>query len=49
MNRDGMTQEEAVEYLNNVREMLYEADPWEIEDIIMDELGLEPDYIFDII
>ena len=49
MERDEMTAEEAQETLDNVREMLSEADPWEDEDIIADELGLEMDYIFDIL
>jgi hypothetical protein len=49
MERDEMTREEAEETLDNVREMLSEADPWEAEDIIADELGLEMDYIFDIL
>lgn len=49
MERDEMTREEAEETLEDVREMLSEADPWEAEDIIADELGLELDYIFDIL
>lgn len=49
MERDGMTRAEAQETLEDVREMLSEADPWEAEDIIADELGLEMDYIFDIL
>jgi hypothetical protein len=50
MNRDGMTREEAEELVNEVREMISESDSmWEAEDIIMDNLGLEMDYIFDLI
>jgi hypothetical protein len=49
MERDGLTPEEAQERLEEVREMLSEADPWEVEDILADELGLEMDYIFDFI
>lgn len=49
MERDGMTREEAQETLDEVREMISEADPWEAEDILADELGLELDYIFDIL
>ena len=48
MKRDGLTREEAEERLDEVREMISEADVWEAEDIIADELGLEMDYIFDI-
>jgi hypothetical protein len=49
MERDGMTEAEAREVVEDVREMLSEADPWEAEDILADELGLELDYIFDIL
>lgn len=48
MKRDGLTKEEAQERLDEVREIIAEADPWEAEDILADELGLEMDYIFDI-
>ena len=48
MERDGMTRAEAQERVDEVREMLAEADPWEAEEILADELGLEMDYIFDI-
>lgn len=47
--RDGLTREEANERLEEVREMVYDADPYEAEDILADELGLEMDYIFDIL
>ena len=49
MERDGLSKEEATERVEEVREMISEADPWEAEDILADELGLEMDYIFDII
>ena len=48
MERDGLTQAEAQERVDEVHEMIAEADPWEAEDILADELGLEMDYIFDI-
>lgn len=47
MNRDGMSEEEAKALVKDCREMIYEGeDP---EDVLQYELGLEPDYIFDII
>ena len=49
MERDDLTREEAEERLEEVREMISEADAFEVEDIIADELGLEMDYIFDIL
>ena len=49
MQRDGLSQAE--ELLREVRYMLEECnyDPEESEDIISSELGLEPDYIMDIL
>lgn len=49
MERDGMSREEATERLDEVREIMADADPWDAEDILADELGLEMDYIFDVI
>lgn len=48
MERDGLTEKEANELLSDVRDMICE-DPDEAEDIVMEELGLEMDYIFDIL
>jgi len=53
MSRDNLTREEAENQLNYVREQMDDAiaagDYGEVEDIMYDELGLEMDYIFDII
>ena len=49
MDRDEMTRAEAQDRIDEVREMISEADPWDAEEILADELGLEIDYIFDII
>lgn len=49
MERDGLTKQEAEERIVEVRSMVEEADPFEVDDIVMDELGLEMDYIFDIL
>jgi hypothetical protein len=49
MNRDGMTRDEARELVIETREMLLSADVWEADEIIADQLGLEPDYIMDIL
>lgn len=48
MERDDMTEEEATELLDEVREMILENSD-SAEDIVLEELGLEMDYIFDII
>jgi tetrahydromethanopterin S-methyltransferase subunit G len=49
MDRDGLSKEEANERLDEVREMIADAHPCEVEDILAFELGLEMDYIFDIL
>lgn len=53
MNRDGMTETEAREAVQDCVDMMEEAiqegNYLEAEDIFMYELGLEPDYIFDVI
>ncbi len=48
MERDDMTENEANELLNEVRDMILENSDL-AEDIVLEELGLEMDYIFDII
>lgn len=51
MRRDGMTLWEAEERLNEVRDMIAdcEYDLDETDEIMQEELGLEPDYLFDIL
>lgn len=51
MERDGLSQEEATEEYKRARELIYDAadDCNEVEEIMLDELGLEMDYIFDIL
>lgn len=51
MECEGLSREEAEDRLNEVREMLEECnyDPEESEEIISSELGLEPDYIMDVL
>lgn len=53
MHRDGITEEEAVSMVEDTVSELYDAiegtscmDP---DEIMMEELGLEPDYMFDIL
>ena len=47
MKRDGMSREEALDLLEDVKGMMEEVsyDPEECENIFETELGLEPDYI----
>ena len=53
MERDGLTKEEAEELLESVKEECYRAIDEEkdylVEDIILDDLGLEMDYIYDVL
>lgn len=47
IERDGMSPTEAEELVESLREEVASgADP---EEILYDELGLEPDYIFDLL
>ena len=54
MNRDGMTQEEASDLINGVRCEVYNildngGSYNDIEELMYSELGLEMDYIHDIL
>lgn len=53
MARDGISRKEATARVKEVREMMLEAldsgDTESLEDIFMNELGLEPDFILDFI
>lgn len=54
MNRDGNTRQEAEERVQYCRQRLYEeavdiGDYGAAEDIIVEELGLEPDYMMELL
>ena len=49
MMRDDITREEAVELIEETLEEIYRSDINDADDILMDNLGLEPDYLFDLI
>lgn len=51
VKRDGVWKKEAEEHVAEVRDRILsgEIDPWEIDDVMMDEFGLEPDYIEDLL
>lgn len=48
MRRDELTEQEAEESIAEVRELMIE-NPDDAAEILMDELGLEMDYLFDIL
>ena len=47
MKRDGYTREEVREALRDARQRVLEGE--NPEDILYEDFGLEPDYIFDLI
>lgn len=47
MHRDGYSREEAREALKEARQRVLEGD--DPEEILFEDFGLEPDYIFDLI
>ena len=53
MKRDGISREEAKEqldmFLEDASEYIQEGDLYSLEDLLMDQLGLAPDYLFDIL
>jgi hypothetical protein len=51
MNRDENTEQEAKDRIKEVQDLIEECnyDPEESEDLLMDMLGLEPDYIVDLL
>lgn len=50
MERDGITKEEAIELMKDTQaELLDCTNVLEADDIIMSNLGLEPDYLYDIL
>lgn len=53
MKRDSLTRDEATlsynNFLENAQSYIDSGDEEALEDLLMDELGLEPDYIFDIL
>lgn len=47
MRRDGMAKDEAQELINEARERVAQgADP---EEVLHDDFGLEPDYVFELL
>lgn len=46
MERDGLTEQDAIDQVRLCRDEMLESGD---EDVIMDHLGLEPDYIMDVL
>ena len=47
MRRDGLSEEEALEILADGRRSVEQGE--DLEEVLYQEFGLEPDYIFDLI
>lgn len=48
MTRDRMTEEEAIELVEETRDEMLSADPFEAMDIMIENLNLESDYLMDL-
>ena len=50
MKRDGIDRETAIALIKETRdEIMMLEDPFEADNVVADYLGLEPDYLFDIL
>ena len=49
MERDEISESDAIEFIEETRELILNSDPFESDDIIADNLGLEPDYLIEIL
>ena len=50
MQRDGISEEEARALINETRDEIMMLDnPFEADTVLMEYLGLEPDYMFEIL
>lgn len=48
-NRDGISFGEAKELVNETIDLIIDGDIMEADQILADQLGLEPDYLFDLL
>lgn len=49
MTRDGIDEETAREMLEETKELIFSSDVMEADQIMAEQLGLEPDYIEDLL
>lgn len=49
MARDGISRDEVMEQINGFREELMSGQCYDPEEAFMEEFGLEPDYLIDIL
>ena len=48
MRRDGLSASEAAEAIEEARELVL-TQGYDPEEVLLDEFGLEPDYVFDLL
>lgn len=50
MERDGLPREEAISLIEQTKDMILETeDIWNADAVLMEQLGLEPDYMADLL
>lgn len=50
MQRDGLSREEAISLIEQTKDMILETeDIWNADAVLMEQLGLEPDYMVDLL
>lgn len=49
MRRDGLSEQEAIDLIKETRDMILDANIFEADEIMADMLGLEPDYIMEVV
>lgn len=49
MERDGITKDEAKAIIDETVDEILAGDPFIADEVLMERLGLEPDYIMDLI
>ncbi len=49
MKRDGLSESEAIDLIEETRDEILSVDPFKADEIIICNLGLEPDYLMDIL
>lgn len=49
MKRDGLSESEAIDLIEETRDEILSAYPFKADEIIVCNLGLEPDYLMDIL
>lgn len=49
MRRDGLSLESAQSEFQRAVQFIHENDPFELEEFLLYEFGLEPDYVLDVL